>query len=127
MSTDANIRFAATHEWIRKEGGEFVVGISDHAQHSLGDIVYVELPQEGTAFDAKAVFGVVESVKAASDLYMPLAGKIGAVNKALEDKPELINQDCYGAGWIIRILPGNPGEWDALLPPEEYEKIAAGE
>jgi glycine cleavage system H protein len=127
MSLDANTtRFAATHEWARKEGGELVIGISDHAQHSLGDIVYVDLPKPGAVFKAGAVFGVVESVKAASDIYLPVGGKIAAVNEALAERPELINRDCYGEGWIARMVPEDPSAWEGLLSAGEYGKIAAG-
>ncbi|MDR2102107.1 MAG: glycine cleavage system protein GcvH [Treponema sp.] len=125
--SDDNIRFAPTHEWARKDGEELTAGISDHAQHSLGDIVFVDLPKIGAVFKARAPFGVVESVKAASDIYLPVAGKITAVNEALGEHPELINQDCYGAGWIIRFLPENPGEWESLLTQGAYNKTLAGE
>jgi glycine cleavage system H protein len=127
MKLDPNARYAPSHEWARREGGEVVIGISDHAQHSLGDIVYVDLPKTGAAFVAKASFGVVESVKAASDIYLPLGGKIIAVNDALAEEPALINQDCYGAGWLVRIAPDNPVDWDSLLSPADYEKLAAAE
>jgi glycine cleavage system H protein len=122
MSVGSDVRFAPSHEWARKEGSELVIGISDHAQHELGDIVFVDLPKIGAAFAAKAGFGVVESVKAASDVYLPVGGKIAAVNEALADHPELINKDCYGEGWIVRMVPDNPAEWDALLSAEDYEK-----
>jgi glycine cleavage system H protein len=129
MSVDANTRFARSHEWARREGDEFVVGISDHAQQSLGDIVFVELPKPGAVFAAKAVFGVVESVKAASDMYLPVGGRISAVNEALVEQPELINQDCYGQGWIARVRPEaeSAGDWDGLLSPADYDQFAAGE
>ena len=127
MKLDPNARYASSHEWARKEGAELVIGISDHAQHSLGDIVYVDLPKAGSAFAAKASFGVVESVKAASDMYLPVGGKIAAVNGALAEEPALINQDCYGAGWLVRIVPDDPAEWDRLLSPADYEKLAAAE
>jgi glycine cleavage system H protein len=122
MSVSSDVRFAPSHEWARKEGSEMVIGISDHAQHELGDIVFVDLPKLGTVFAAKAGFGVVESVKAASDVYLPVGGKITAVNEGLADHPELINKDCYGEGWIVRIAPDDPAEWDALLSAEDYEK-----
>jgi glycine cleavage system H protein len=125
MSTGSDLRFAPSHEWARKEGSELVIGISDHAQHELGDIVFVDLPKIGAAFAAKAGFGVVESVKAASDIYLPVGGKITAVNEELIDHPELINKDCYGAGWIVRIASDNTAEWEALLSAEEYEKTLA--
>ncbi len=125
MKLDTEARYAKSHEWARKDGTELVIGISDHAQHSLGDIVYVDLPKVGASIAAGAAFGVVESVKAASDLYLPVGGKVTAVNGELADKPDLINKDCYGAGWIVRIAPADAGAWDALLSPEDYEKIAA--
>ncbi len=125
MKIDTEARYAKSHEWARKDGAEIVVGISDHAQHSLGDIVYVDLPKLGAAFAKGAAFGVVESVKAASDLYLPVAGKITAVNGALAESSDLINKDCYGQGWIVRIAPADAADWESLLSPEDYEKIAA--
>lgn len=121
MKLDTEARYAKSHEWARKDGNEFVVGISDHAQHSLGDIVFVDLNKAGTKLAKDEAFGVVESVKAASDLYMPLSGTIVAVNPALADKPELVNKDCYGDGWLIRITPTDPAEWEALLGAADYE------
>ena len=125
MKLDTEARYAKSHEWARKDGAEIVVGISDHAQHSLGDIVYVDLPKLGSSFAKGAAFGVVESVKAASDLYLPVSGQIAAVNNSLTESSDLINKDCYGQGWIVRIKPSNPSEWDALLSADDYEKIAA--
>ena len=127
MKLDANARYLKTHEWARKEGALIVVGITDHAQSSLGDIVFVDLPKPGTQFKAGAVFGAVESVKAASDLYLPVSGKIGAINGDLAAAPETVNKDCYGQGWFIKVEPENPAEFDALLSAEEYEKIASSE
>jgi glycine cleavage system H protein len=124
MKLDAEARYAESHEWARKDGDGITIGISDHAQESLGDIVFVELPRPGTVFKAGAVFGVVESVKAASDVYTPVGGTVRAVNEALADQPELVNKDCYGEGWFIRIEPDNPADWDKLLSPAEYAKIA---
>jgi glycine cleavage system H protein len=124
MKLDANARYAESHEWARKDGNEIVIGISDHAQESLGDIVFAELPRPGTVFKAGASFGVVESVKAASDVYAPVGGKVRAVNEALADQPELVNKDCYGEGWFIRVEPDDPADWDKLLPPAEYERLA---
>jgi glycine cleavage system H protein len=123
MNLDQNARYAESHEWARKDGGELVVGISDHAQHSLGDIVFVDLPKVGASLAAKATFGVIESTKAASDVYMPVAGKVTAVNDALQDSPDLINQDCYGEGWIIKIAPDNAADFDALLSADDYAKL----
>jgi glycine cleavage system H protein len=126
MKLDAEARYAESHEWARKDGDEITIGISDHAQESLGDIVFVELPRPGAVFRAGAAFGVVESVKAASDVYTPVGGTVRAVNEALGDQPELVNKDCYGEGWFIRIGPDNPGDWDKLLSPADYEKHAGG-
>ena len=127
MKLDANARYAKTHEWARKEGDVIVVGITDHAQTSLGDIVFVDLPKSGSQFKAGAVFGAVESVKAASDLYLPVSGKINTVNETLAVAPETVNKDCYDTGWFIKVEPENPAEFDALLSAEDYEKIAATE
>lgn len=127
MKLDANARYAESHEWIRKEGDAFVIGISDHAQHSLGDIVFVDLPKVGAVFKAKTSFAVVESVKAAADIYLPIGGTIIAVNERLAESPELINQDCYGEGWIVRIGSDAPGDWDTLPTHEDYEKIVGTE
>ncbi|MDR3341657.1 MAG: glycine cleavage system protein GcvH [Treponema sp.] len=127
MKLDANVRYAPSHEWARKDGTEFVVGISDHAQESLGDIVFVDLPKVGSVFKQTASFGTVESVKAASDVNLPVGGKITAINEQLADQPDLINKDCYGEGWFVRVLPDNPGEWDTLLVPADYEKTVEAE
>jgi glycine cleavage system H protein len=120
---DASVRYRESHEWARKEGDSFLVGISDHAQGALGDIVFVELPAEGKSFKAGQAFGVIESVKAASDLLMPLGGTIVASNAALADAPDLVNKDPYGAGWMVRIRPDEPSEFDALLSPEAYAAL----
>jgi glycine cleavage system H protein len=127
MKLDDKVRYAKTHEWARKEGGLIVVGISDYAQHSLGDIVFVDLPKPGSSFKAGAVVGAVESVKAASDLYLPVSGKIGEVNGALSGSPETVNKDCYGEGWMVKVEPENPADFDVLLSPADYEKIAQTE
>jgi glycine cleavage system H protein len=127
MKLDPQARYADSHEWARKEGDEIVVGISDYAQESLSDIVYVELPEVGDTFERAESFGVVESVKAASDLYMPVGGEIVAVNTELEDAPELVNQGPYDAGWMIRIAPSAPAEFDELLDGDAYEALVAEE
>jgi glycine cleavage system H protein len=127
MKLDPQALYADSHEWARKEGDEIVVGISDYAQESLSDIVYVELPEVGDTFERAESFGVVESVKAASDLYMPVGGEIVAVNTELEDAPELVNQDPYGAGWMIRVAPSDPAEFDELLDGGAYEALVAEE
>ncbi len=127
MKLEANARYAESHEWVRQDEGEIVCGISDHAQDSLSDVVYVELPDVGDVFEKGEPFGVVESVKAASDLYMPMGGEITAINEELEDTPETINQDPYGDGWLIRFSPSNPAEFDDLMDGDAYEAFVAEE
>lgn len=127
MKLDPEARYARSHEWARKAGDEIVCGISDHAQESLSDVVYVELPEVGDTFDREDTFGVVESVKAASDLYIPMGGEISAVNQALEDTPELVNQDPYGKGWMVRLRPSGPAEFDDLMDGAAYEAFVAEE
>ncbi len=127
MKLDPNARYAKNHEWVRPEGDEFVCGISDHAQESLSDIVYVELPEVGDAFDTGDSFGVVESVKASSDVYMPMGGEITAVNEELDDAPEMVNDDPYVEGWIIRFRPSDPAEFDDLMDTDAYKSFVAEE
>lgn len=124
---DSSARYLKTHEWARRDGDEIVCGISDHAQESLSDLVYVELPLVGATLRAGEAFGVVESVKAASDVYMPVGGTITAVNNALEGGPEAINKDPYGAGWLIRVKPDNASDLDALMDAAAYEQQLASE
>jgi glycine cleavage system H protein len=124
---DSSARYLKTHEWARLEGSEIVCGISDHAQEALSDLVYVELPSVGAALRAGEVFGVVESVKAASDVYLPVGGTIIAVNHALEGAPEAINKDPYQAGWLIRVKPDNPADFEALMDAAAYEQQLAAE
>ncbi len=119
------IRYQSSHEYARKEGAEITSGISEHAQAELGDIVFVELPSVGKTISKGETFGVVESVKAASDLYMPMSGTIIAVNADLEGDPALVNKDCMGAGWMIRYTPTNPSEWETLLAEADYESQAS--
>ena len=127
MNLDANARYQDTHEWARQEGDLIVCGITDHAQDSLSDVVYVELPEVGAVMEQGDIFGVVESVKAASDLYIPMSGKIVEVNDKLEDEPELVNADAYGQGWMIKFKPSDPGQWDGLLTGEGYQKAVEAE
>ena len=127
MKLDKQAKYQESHEWVRREGELMVCGISDHAQESLSDVVYVEFPEVGDTLSQGDTFGVVESVKAASDLYMPLSGEIVAVNEQLEDEPELVNSDPYGEGWLIKFKPSDPSEWDSLLSPAEYEKVVEAE
>lgn len=121
-------RYTDTHEWVQPMGeGVFRVGITDHAQDLLGDLVYVEAPQAGKQLNAKQDAAVVESVKAASDVYAPIAGEITAGNDALAGAPETINQDAYGEGWIFEIRAGNPADYDNLLDAEAYQKLIESE
>jgi glycine cleavage system H protein len=120
FKTPAELQYTKSHEWIRIEGDSATVGISDYAQDSLGDVVYVELPEVGASYEAGAPFGAVESVKAASDLYLPVGGEVIEVNMPLLDRPDLLNNDPYGDGWLIRIkLAQGVG---ALMSAEAYEK-----
>lgn len=122
----ADLRFAESHEWARLEAdGTVTVGISDHAQEALGDVVFVELAEVGAQFDAAGQAGVVESVKAASDIYAPVAGEVIAVNEELSGSPELLNSDPYGA-WIFKLKPSNPADMEKLLDAAGY-KAAIGE
>ena len=113
--------YSKDHEWLRVEGETGTVGITDHAQHSLGDVVYVELPKAGESFEAHATFGSVESVKAVSELFLPVAGEVTEVNESLSDEPEKVNSDPYGDGWMLRVKLSNRGEVDSLLSAAEYE------
>lgn len=127
MKLDKNARYVDTHEWVRQEDGLIVYGITDHAQDQLSDLVFVELPEIGDSFDKGDIIGVIESVKAASDLYLPMDGEIVAVNEVLADTPELMNSDPYGEGWIVKFKPANLGEWDDLLTAEAYEQVVGEE
>jgi glycine cleavage system H protein len=119
-----DLKFLKSHEWIRVENdGRVTVGISDHAQSLLGDLVYVELPAVGDHVDAGAACAVVESVKAASDVYSPLAGEVLEVNAALADKPETINEDAYGDGWLFVIRADEPEQANELLSPDDYATL----
>ena len=123
MKYDPNCRYDEEHEWIRVEGEEGVIGISDYAQDALSDVVYVELPEVGDVFDKGDVLAVVESVKAASDVYMPVTGEILEINDQLEDSPELINQDPYGEAWLVRVTIADPSELDDLLDADAYKSF----
>jgi len=118
--TIPDLRFAQDHEWAKLEDGGVRVGISDYAQDQLGDVVYVELPQVSENFEQGAVFGVVESVKAVSELYMPIGGRILVVNEKLEKAPELVNTDPYGDGWMIVVEPADLGQLEALMNSAQY-------
>ena len=120
MSVPGDLQYTRTHEWVRREGDTATVGITDHAQDELGDVVFVELPEEGATFGAGDAFGTIESVKAVSDLYAPVGGEIVEVNSALDDIPEKVNEDPYGDGWIVRLRVSGEGD---LLSAAEYEKV----
>jgi glycine cleavage system H protein len=124
LSIPDDLQYTRSHEWVRTEGNIATVGITDHAQDELGDVVFVELPGEGATLEAGDSFGTVESVKAVSDLYTPVGGEVVEVNSSLEDAPEKINDDPYGEGWIVKLRTS--GEAD-LLSPEEYEKVVEEE
>ena len=127
MNVPVDLKYTDTHEWLRREGdGTVTVGITWHAQDRLGDLVYVENPAIGKSFKQGQECGVVESVKAASDIYAPISGDIVAVNADLSSNPEKINEDAYAA-WMFRLKPSNPGEIDALLDATAYEKLVAAD
>lgn len=120
-----DLRYSKEHEWVRVEGDEVVVGITDFAQEQLGDVVYVELPAVGQQIEQFKTFGVVESVKAASDLYAPVSGEVVAVNQELAKAPEKVNEDPYGSGWILKVRLKDKAELDALMDADAYEKEVA--
>ncbi len=124
-----NLHYSKDHEWVSVEGDTATVGITDHAQSSLGDVVYVELPKVGESFSANAVIGIVESVKATSEIFTPISGEVTEVNEKLldEDNTPLVNSDPYGAAWMIRMRMENPGEVDSLLTAAEYEDFTEAE
>lgn len=120
-----DLKFQKTHEWVRVEqDGTVTVGISDHAQGALGDLVYVELPEVGSSVQAGNGVAVVESVKAASDIYAPVSGEVIAVNEVLSDKPETINEDAYGDGWIFKLKLSDKAELDELMDADAYAEVA---
>jgi len=119
----AGLLYTKEDEWIKVEGDEATIGVSDHAQDALSDIVYLELPNVGDSFGMGDTFGVVESVKAAADLFMPISGEVTAVNEDLIDTPELVNSDPYGAAWMVKIKLSNPAEIDDLMDADTYTKF----
>ena len=123
MNTPAELKYTKDHEWIKIEGNEAIIGITDFAQSELGDIVYVEIETEGEEVAAGEVFGTVEAVKTVSDLFMPLTGEVSEVNPILEAEPEKVNEDPYGDGWMIKINIQNPDELDSLLSSEAYNDL----
>ena len=120
----AQLKYTKDHEWLEAlEDGTARVGVTDHAQESLGDVTFVELPEVGSVFEAGDAFGVVESVKAASDLYMPVGGEIVEVNDRLSESPESVNQDPYGSAWMVRIRPSQGSDLESLLSAPDYEQL----
>ena len=127
MPVPVELLYTKTHEWARREANEVVVGITSHAQEELRDVVFVELPKVGKAVKQGEAVAVIESVKAAFDIYAPVSGAVTRVNDALVKSPQRINEDCYGAGWMFAISPNDPGEVSNLMPSEEYTRqIEAG-
>lgn len=127
MQVPADRLYTTTHEWAKGDAGEVVVGITAHAQEELRDVVFVELPKTGRSVKPGEAVAVIESVKAAFDIYAPVSGTISRVNDAVIKNPQLVNQDCYGAGWLYAVTPSAPKELDSLLPAEAYAKqIQAG-
>lgn len=119
-----DLKYTSEHEWVRREdSGTLVVGLTDYAQEQLGDLVYVDTPEVGASFAAGDVCAVVESVKAASDVYSPAGGEVVAVNESLQDSPEQISNDPYGGGWLFEMAPEDAAEWEELLAPDQYEEL----
>jgi len=126
--TPSELKYASSHEWARlEEDGTVTIGITDHAQEALGDVVFVELPDVGTVLAAADDAGVVESVKAASDIYAPISGEVIALNERLEDEPEAVNSDAYNDGWFFKLQPADTSELEAMLSAEEYLQLCEDE
>lgn len=123
MNFPADLKYTKDHEWVRINGSEATVGITDFAQRELGDIVYVDVNTVGETVDKEAVFGTVEAVKTVSDLFMPLSGEVVEMNKDIDSAPESVNQDPYGKGWMIKIKMSNPSEVSSLLSADDYKKL----
>jgi len=123
MSVPAELKYTAEHEWVRVEGDEIVVGVTDFAQGELGDVVFIEIETEGETLSKGETFGTIEAVKTVSDLYMPVDGEVVQVNPALEDAPELVNSEPFEGGWMIKVKPSNPSQLDELMPAAEYETL----
>ncbi len=125
MNFPADLKYTKDHEWIRVDGAVAYVGITDYAQSELGEIVYVDITTEGETVAKEEVFGTIEAVKTVSDLFMPASGEVAEVNAELEDHPELVNEDAYGKGWLIKVNLSDPSELDDLLSAAEYEQLIA--
>lgn len=127
MNMPDDLKYTKEHEWVKIEGKSATIGITDHAQTNMGDIVYVELPEEGEQVKKDDTFGVVESVKAVSDCYAPISGRVSEVNTVLTENPETINEDCYGEGWMIKVEIENKAELDQLMDQKQYADFVAEE
>ncbi len=123
MNFPENLRYTKDHEWIKLEGNIATIGITDFAQHELGDIVYVDISSKGKSLSAEEVFGTVEAVKTVSDLFLPVAGTITEINPLLDTKPELVNSDPYGDGWMVKMTVDNPADVDALMDTAAYQNL----
>jgi glycine cleavage system H protein len=123
MNFPANLRYTNDHEWVLVEGNTATVGITDFAQHELGDIVYVDIPSVGKTLEANTIFGSVEAVKTVSDLYLPVGGTITEANGSLNDNPESVNKDPYGTGWIVKMTLTDPAQASGLMDAEAYQKL----
>ncbi|MFO7913844.1 MAG: glycine cleavage system protein GcvH [Desulfotignum sp.] len=126
LNLPEDVKYTKDHEWAKPEGDTVTIGINDYAQDQLGEIVFVELPEVGDTFSAEDEFGSVESVKAVSELYMPISGEVVAVNENLEDAPELVNEDCYQGGWIIKVKPSDNSEMNELMDKAAYLEMLKG-
>jgi glycine cleavage system H protein len=124
VATPADLLFSKEHEWVKLDGDSATIGVTDYAQNALGDIVYVELPRVGSAIKQFSNVGVIESVKAVSDLFTPMSGEVVEVNSALDNDPAAVNRDPYGAGWLLKIKPADPNEAKSLLSSADYAKLA---
>jgi glycine cleavage system H protein len=126
LNLPEDVKYTKDHEWAKAAGDTVTIGINDYAQDQLGEIVFVELPEVGDTFSAEDEFGSVESVKAVSELYMPISGEVVAVNENLEDAPELVNEDCYQGGWIIKVKPSDNSEMNELMDKAAYLEMLKG-
>ncbi|EMS79423.1 MULTISPECIES: glycine cleavage system protein GcvH [Desulfotignum] len=126
LNLPEDVKYTKDHEWAKADGDTVTIGINDYAQDQLGEIVFVEMPAVGDSFSAEDEFGSVESVKAVSEMYMPISGEIVAINEDLEDAPENVNEDCYQSGWIIKVKPSDLSEMDALMDKAAYLEMLKG-
>ena len=123
MNIPKELRYTKTHEWVRRTDGKLVVGISDYAQHEISDVVFIELPQIGRKVETAKPIAIVESVKAAFDIYAPVSGEVRAINTMLESDPAIVNSDPYGKGWFFELVPSNPKDFESLMTAEQYEQM----